>query len=187
MDETSPLTGTTRVLVGYATAAGSTAGIAERIAERLGDRGVDVTCRPVGPDLDPGAFDALVVGSAVHNMAWLRPALDFLGRLPGTNGRPTWCFSVGGVDPHGTVTRHMTALEVSKVEQGFPPGFHPRGHRFYGGIVEMTGVPLWGKAFWRLMGGRPGDHRDWAAIEAWADEIAAALPGVPAAGGPDRP
>ena len=177
---------TTRVLVGYATAAGSTAGIAERIAARLRDRGVDVTCRPVGPDLDPGAFDAFVLGSAVHNMAWLRPALDFLGRLPSTGNRPTWCFSVGGVDPHGAVTQRLTAREVIKVEQGFPPGFRARGHRFFGGVVVMQGIPLWGKAFWRLMGGRPGDHRDWPGIDAWADEIAAALTGVRAAGGADR-
>ena len=175
------------MLVGYATAAGSTAGIAERIAARLRDRGVDVTCRPVGPDLDPGPFDAVVLGSAVHNMAWLRPALDFVGRLPGTGDRPTWCFSVGGVDPQGAVTRRMTALEVGKVERGFPPAFRPREHRFFGGIVEMAGVALWGKAFWRLIGGRPGDHRNWPAIEAWADEIAAALRRAPVAGGADRP
>ena len=178
---------TTRVLVGYATAAGSTEGIAERIAATLRARGVDVTCRPLGPDLDPGAFDVLVVGSAVHNMAWLRPALDFLARLPGTGDKPTWCFSVGGVQPDGVVTRRMTALEIGKVERGFPPGFRPRGHRFFGGIVDMTGVALWGKAFWRLMGGRPGDHRDWPAIAAWAEEIAATLPGLRAAGGRDRP
>ena len=80
MDETF------RVLVGYATAAGSTAGIAERIGETLREQGCEVVCRPVGPDLDPSAFDAVVVGSAVHNMAWLRPALDFLA--PSTTGVP---------------------------------------------------------------------------------------------------
>jgi menaquinone-dependent protoporphyrinogen oxidase len=170
--------GKTRVLVGYATAAGSTAGIAERIAATLEARGADVRCRPLGPDLDPGAFDAFVVGSAVHNMAWLRPALDFVERLPPTDEAPTWCFSVGGIQPHGYVTRRMTTLEVGKVEQAFPAGFRPRGHGFFGGIVEMAGVPLWGRVFWRLAGGRPGDHRNWPAIDAWADEIAAALPGM---------
>jgi menaquinone-dependent protoporphyrinogen oxidase len=141
-----------RVLVGYATAAGSTAGIAERIAETLRDSGCDVVCRPVGPDLDPKPFSALVVGSAVHNMAWR--------------------FSVVGVAPHGAVTRRMTALEVRKVEQAFPPAFRPREHCFFGGIVEMKGVPLWGRVFWRMIGGRPGDHRDWPAIEDWAQRIA---------------
>lgn len=163
----------TRVLVGYATAAGSTEGIAERIAATLRETGADVTCRPVGPDLDPAAFDVLVVGSAVHTMAWLRPALDFLDRIPADSEHPTWCFSVGGVAPHGPLTRRMTSLEAGKVEQGFPTGFRARGHRFFGGIVETTGVPLWGRVFWRLVGGRPGDHRDWPAVEGWARQIAA--------------
>jgi menaquinone-dependent protoporphyrinogen oxidase len=58
-----------RVLVAYATAAGSTAGIAERIAEILRTTGCEAACRPAGPDVDPAGFDALVLGSAVHNMA----------------------------------------------------------------------------------------------------------------------
>jgi menaquinone-dependent protoporphyrinogen oxidase len=180
MDETA------RVLIGYATAAGSTAGIAERIADTLRAQGYEVVCRPVGPDLDPAGFDAVVVGSAVHNMAWLRPAVDFLDRLPATAGTPVWCFSVGGLDPSGPVARRMTTREVAKVEQAFPASFRRRGHRFFGGIVEMRGLPLWGQAFWRLMGGRPGDHRDWPAVEAWAREIAADLPSPSGGGRTDR-
>ena len=167
-----------RVLVGYATAAGSTAGIAERIAATLRDTGAEVTCRPVGPDLDPAAFDVVVVGSAVHNMAWLRPALDFMDRLPATGDRPVWCFSVGGIDPRGPVTRRMTELEIRRVEQGFPSSFRPRDHRLFGGVIETVGVPLWGRLFWRSMGGRPGDHRDWPAIQAWAEQIAGTVRGL---------
>jgi menaquinone-dependent protoporphyrinogen oxidase len=174
-----------RVLVGYASAAGSTAGIAERIADTLRAQGGDVACRPVGPNLDPSDVDAVVVGSAVHDMAWLRPAVELLGRIP--DDRPTWCFSVGGVAPRGPLTRSMTAREVRRVEKGFPAGFRAREHRFFGGVVEMKGVPLWGRLFWRLMGGRPGDHRDWPAIEGWARQIAAALPRHPADEGRESP
>jgi menaquinone-dependent protoporphyrinogen oxidase len=60
---------TPRVLVTYASAAGSTAGVAERIAETVRIAGCEVVCRPIGPDVDPAGFDAVVVGSAVHNMA----------------------------------------------------------------------------------------------------------------------
>ena len=51
----------------------------------LREAGAEV-CEPVSPDLDPDGYDVLVVGSAVHNMAWLRPALDFLA--PSTTGVP---------------------------------------------------------------------------------------------------
>lgn len=164
-----------RVLVGYATAQGSTAGIAERIAVVLTNAGHSVLCRPVGPDLDPAAFDALVVGSAVHDMAWLPPATDFLRRAAGSDRR-IWCFSVGGVTPRGPLTRRVAVQEAHRVARGFPGGLAVRDHQLFGGIVQMAGVPLWGRLFWRVMGGRPGDHRDWSAIEAWARSIAAELP-----------
>jgi menaquinone-dependent protoporphyrinogen oxidase len=161
------------VLVAYATAAGSTAGVAERIADVLRASGATVTCRVVGPDLQPAGHDALVVGSAVHDMAWLSPALDFLRRVPG--GRPLWCFSVGGVNPGNRLTRTMAHFEARRVAARFPAWLSPREHRIFGGIVDLSRTPLWGRAFYRLTGGRPGDHRDWPAIEAWASGIAAAL------------
>jgi menaquinone-dependent protoporphyrinogen oxidase len=179
-DTVDLMDGTPRVLIGYATAAGSTAGIAERIADTLRAQGCEVVCRPVGPDLDLSGFDAVVVGSAVHNMAWLRPAVDVLERFPATGGPPVWCFSVGGLSPSGPVTGRLTDRELRTVEKGFPSSFRCREHRFFGGIVEMRGVPLWGRIFWRLMGGRPGDHRDWPAVERWARHIAAGFPPRPA-------
>jgi menaquinone-dependent protoporphyrinogen oxidase len=168
-----------RVLVAYATASGSTAGVAERIADVLRSAGATVTCSPVGPDVDPAAHDAVIVGSAVHNMAWLPEALELLRRVP--VGLPLWCFSVGGVDPRGRIRRTMAELEARRIGEGFPAGISPRDHRIFGGIIDMRGTPLWGKAFYRLSGGRPGDHRNWPAIEGWATEISGAL--VPATAG----
>ena len=132
------------------------------------------SCRPVAADLDPARFDALVLGSAVHNMSWLPPAVDFLRRAAGT-GRPIWCFSVGGVEPRGPVTTRITVREARTLARAFPGGFLARDHRVFGDVVQMSGVPLWGRLFWRLMGSRPGDHPNWPAIEAWARGIAAEL------------
>ena len=60
-----------RVLVTYSTAAGSTAGIAERIAQVLRSAGCTARCLPASAVPDVEGVDALVVGSAVHDMAWL--------------------------------------------------------------------------------------------------------------------
>ena len=173
--------GAPRVLVCYASAAGSTRGIAERIADRIrtelrrqGATGADVRCRRAAPDVDPGGVDALVVGSAVHDMAWLPEALSFLVRAAGA-GVPVWVFSVGGVDPRGPLRRLLATNERAAIERAFPPGFTARDHRVFGGIVATTGLPLWGRLFWRLVGGRSGDHRNWPAIEDWAGGIATAL------------
>lgn len=165
---------TTRVLVAYATAAGSTEGIAARIAEVLRADGAQVTCRPVGPDLDPAGFDAVVVGSAIHSMAWLPPALDFLRRVPAA-AAPVWVFSVGGANPSGRLARSVVGMEAEKVGRGFPAGLDVRDHRVFGGVVVTSGLPLWARALARAVSGRSGDHRDWPAIEAWARQISGVL------------
>jgi len=168
-----------RVLVVYATAAGSTADVAERIADVLRTSGCEVVCRTAGPGLDLAGFDAVVLGSAVHDMAWLPGALDVLRRVASANC-PVWCFSVGGVNPRGGFTRYVARREAERVERQFPTTMIMREHRVFGGVVEMRGVPLWGRLVYRLTGARPGDQRDWPSIETWARNIAAALTAVPA-------
>lgn len=159
----------TRVLVAHASAHGSTAEVADRIAARLDDSGLDVDTRPAGPGIDVEAYDAVVLGSAVHDMAWLPSAIEFLARIPGT--MPVWFFSVGGLAPDGPVTRRLVALELARVEQGFPTALRGHDHQLFAGVVRMSGRALWGRVFWRLLGGRAGDHRDWPAIDAWARRI----------------
>jgi menaquinone-dependent protoporphyrinogen oxidase len=170
---------TPRVLVTYASAAGSTAGVAEQIADTVRIAGCEVVCRPVGSDVDPAGFDAVVVGSAVHNMAWLPTAVDMLGQVASTN-RPVWCFSVGGMNPRGRFTWYIAQKEAERVERQFPAGANVQGHRVFGGVVEMRRVPLWGRLVYRLSGARPGDNRDWPAIESWAKGVAAAVARKPA-------
>jgi menaquinone-dependent protoporphyrinogen oxidase len=168
-----------RVLVGYASAAGSTAGVAERVADVLRAAGCAVVCRPADGDGDGdvAGFDAAVLGSAVHNGAWLPPAVGLARRVAGSGSRPVWCFSVGGLDPRGRLGTFMAAREAQAIERGFPAALAVRDHRVFGGVVRPAEVPLWGRVFYRLTGTRAGDHRDWSAIEAWAAGVAAELAG----------
>jgi menaquinone-dependent protoporphyrinogen oxidase len=83
------------VLVAYASAAGSTADIAERITEIMRAAGCDVVCRPAGLDVGLAGFDALVLGSAVHDMAWLPSAIDMVRRAASTSDR-VWCSASEG-------------------------------------------------------------------------------------------
>ena len=164
-----------RVLVSYATAAGSTAGIAERIADVLRTAGCDAVCRPADPDPDLAGFDALVMGSAVHDMAWLPSAVTMLHRAVASGYGPVWCFSVGSVNPRGRFTRYLARKEAERVESQFPAGFTAREHRVFGGVLDMRNVPLRWRLFYRLTGARAGDHRDWPAIEVWARNVGTAV------------
>lgn len=172
-----------RVLVCYASAAGSTAGIADRIAQVLRGAGFEVSCCPVGPDVDSSRVDALVLGSAVHDMAWLPAAIEFVRGLP--HGQlPVWCFSVGAVEPRGPLTRLLARQEVKRVAESLPKAFTARDHRVFRGVVHLQGVAWWGRLFYRIVGGPAGDHRNWPRIEEWAIRIATDLTAVTRTVGP---
>jgi menaquinone-dependent protoporphyrinogen oxidase len=51
----------------------------------------------------------------------------------------------------------------------------PREHRNFAGAIRRSHWPATARAFFRAMGGRYGDHRNWPANDVWADLIAAQL------------
>ena len=57
------------------------------------------------------------------------------------------------------------------------PLVQARGHRLFSGVVRKQHLTPGGRAKFRLMGGRYGDFRDWAQIDAWADAVADELHG----------
>lgn len=159
-----------RVLVAYASKMGSTAEIADAIADQLDSRGLTVTCSPCASAPDLSAFDAVVVGSAVYATRWQKSARRFLReRRDQLSERPTWLFESG---PTGDLSerRHQSPSAVVKLgtQIGAPPIM------VFGGNLdpERATTPI---ARWVADSDLAGDYRDWTAIRAWADEIAAAL------------
>ncbi len=170
------------VLIAYASCHGSTRGVAERIGDRLRRAGLAVEVGRIG-DVDRlGGYEAVVVGSAVHGGRWLPEAADFLQASgPVLRGRPVWLFSVSTVGdgesmfptPVARLMRSMRS-EPPTIRQS-RKALDPIGHRNLAGRVAPGDWPLSGRLFFAAVGGSYGDHRNWAAIDAWADEIAARL------------
>ncbi|GAA3044062.1 flavodoxin domain-containing protein [Actinokineospora globicatena] len=163
-----------RVLVGYATAAGSTGGVARRIAETLREQGYDVAVSDIAEAPDARGFDAVVLGSAVHGGAWLPRATAFLSRESQVlSSRPVWLFSVGLPGAFRGPMRRWAHREEAGVLARLPDAARARGHRLFTGVVTAEGLGKLGARLFRAMGGRFGDHRDWRAIDAWARRIGA--------------
>lgn len=171
-----------RVLVAYASAHGSTKGIAMAIGARLTQAGLAAeVCAidAIGP-LD--SYEAVVLGSAIHNMAWLPEAAAFITRRAAEFAtRPVWLFSVSSVGETSSfygprVGRFMCRMrKESKEMAGFRHAILPRAHRHFAGGIERSHYNRAGDLFLRAFGGSYGDHRDWADIGAWADRIAQEL------------
>jgi len=161
------------VLVTAATKHGATLEIAEAIAAGLVRRGIAAQAKDaaVAPDLD--GFDAVVIGSAVYAGHWLAPARELVDRhFPDAGERPVWLFSSGPVGepepkPEGDPVDVAALAEKTAA----------RDHRVFAGRIDRERLGFAERAIVRALRAPEGDFRDWAAVDAFAAEIAAALRG----------
>jgi menaquinone-dependent protoporphyrinogen IX oxidase len=173
--------GACAVLVAYASRYGSTRGVALRIAERLRERGLAVEVAALGEqEADPTVFDAVVLGSAVFDQRWLPAAERFARRHGGVLAkRATWLFTVGSFGDTKRLIGPLMRREPRDIA-ALRRLIAPRGYRVFAGSIRREQWPLASRAFYRSLGGRLGDNRDWAAIDAWAASIADACAPAPA-------
>lgn len=175
------------VLVAYASALGSTREIAQHLASRMALALDDVECRSVEDVKAVSGYEAVVVGSAVHNQAWLPPALQFLARHSGELAtKPVWAFSVGMADALPRLIRkRAAALQQERLAGVLSGQVALRGHELFSGVYHAGQMPTPLRDVFRLAGGRFGDLRDWDGVDSWADQVIAGLatPPSPAAPG----
>ncbi|MFI1561817.1 flavodoxin domain-containing protein [Streptomyces sp. NPDC020490] len=160
----------TRVLVAYGTKNGSTAQIAEAVADVLRKEGLTADTAPASAVTDVTPYDAVVVGGALYAGRWHKDARRLL-RRHGRKlaGRPLWLFSSGPLDataserdipPVTGVLRAMDRLDA-------------REHVTFGGRLEEGAEGRIARMI--LRSGKGGDFRDFPAIEAWAARVADTL------------
>lgn len=170
-----------KVLVGYATRHGATAGIAERIGERLRAAGLEADVIAVGAVRYPAPYDAFVIGAAAYMFHWLKEASHFVERNRKLLAeRPVWLFSSGplGTDPVNEKGEDQLTASVPKEFERYRSMLHPRGEQVFFGALDLSAPPIGvAERFMHLMPSArdalpSGDFRDWPTIDAWADGIA---------------
>jgi menaquinone-dependent protoporphyrinogen oxidase len=172
------------VLVAYSSRHGATAGIAQRIAQRLTLAGHDAHAVEAREVDDVDGYHAFVVGSAAYMFHWLKDTTRFVDRYRTVlEMHPVWLFSSGPVSTDLVDDKGRDIFEASRPKEFDTVGssVHPRGERVFFGAWDPD-APAVGLAdrFMKLMpaarSSMPvGDFRDWDAIDAWADEIAGDL------------
>jgi menaquinone-dependent protoporphyrinogen oxidase len=170
-----------KVLIAYASKRGSTAEIAEAIADSLRQAGLAVDCKPAEDVGSLDAYGAVVLGSAVYMKRWRGDAKHFL-RKHGEelSALPFWIFSSGPVgDP-------AKAPDASWLE---PPRIVDRAerlgvrdHAVFGGRVPATPRGPIERSMRDNTPDEYRDLRDWDAIRAWAGGIATELAALAPAG-----
>jgi menaquinone-dependent protoporphyrinogen oxidase len=66
--------------------------------------------------------------------------------------------------------------EEPKLLAQFEGVIEPVAHHLFSGVIAPGHLPRTGRLFFRVIGGRYGDYRNWSEIETWARQIAAAMP-----------
>jgi len=168
-----------RILVTYASRAGSTAGVAEAVGRTLNEQGIQVDVLPVQAVKDITPYEAVVVGSAIQNKQWLPEAMQFMQ----ANG------SALSEMPFATFTLCMTLAMQGGVkyrpliEEWLAPVralAQPVSEGLFAGKLEVGKIPNFTDRMrfrLRVLSGvwPQGDHRDWEAIGEWADGLHAQL------------
>lgn len=168
-----------KILVTYATKAGSTAGVAEAIAQTLSKQGAQVDVLPMQEVQDLTPYQAVVAGSAIRGNEWLPEAMQFLeANRAELNQKPFAAFmvcitlSMAQADKYRTSVRDWLApvrALVSPVSEGYFAGALDFSKLARNRQTFMMRIPV----FMRLW--KEGDHRDWDAIHVWAKELPSLL------------
>jgi menaquinone-dependent protoporphyrinogen oxidase len=164
------------VLVAYASEHGSTQAVAEHLGSVLANVGLDADVRCVESVDELEGYDAFVLGSAVHDQKWLPAARVFVHAHAGEwAGHPIWLFSVGMPGALRWPLSMFAMAEEPKLAAQFEGVIDPVGHHLFSGVIAADHLNKTGRLLFRAIGGKYGDYRDRAEIDAWAGQIADAL------------
>lgn len=158
-----------RILVAYATRAGSTAEIAQAIAETLTARGYAVDVRPVKekPSLDGCA--AVVLGSAVRMGAWLPEAVNFVqANQAALRALPVALFTV-----HMLNTGDDEASQTARAAyvNSVLPLLNEAEAVYFEGKMDFSRLSFLDRFIAKMVGAVEEDNRDWERIHAWANTV----------------
>ena len=192
-----------RILVTYATMAGSTVEVAQTVAEEIADRGLQVDVLPLVEVQNIEGYDAVVVGAPMI-MGWHRTALRFLKRNRKAWSQIPLAVFVTAMSLTETGQRSMGDVPVY-VDEALPKApMHPDRLTFreryarlsnylrpilratrpsepasigvFGGRLEYGRLKWWAVLFAMLIIRAPaGDRREWPAIREWAAGLPAAF------------
>jgi len=164
-----------RILITYATRAGSTKGVAETIAKTLTDKGMSIDLYPLQDVKDLTAYQAVVAGSAIQDRQWLPEAMQFLQTHRSTLAQKriatfTLCMTLAmknGEKYRPDIMGWLAPVRrmVSPVSEGV-----------FAGVLDISKIPSFSdrlKFRLSVLFGvwSEGDHRDWDAIDKWVQGL----------------
>jgi len=158
---------TQKILLAYGTMAGSTAEVAQAIAEELTQAGAQVDVAPVESVEDLSGYDAVVVGTAVRKFRILGKTKRFLKKHRNALSQVPVAYYLVCL-----VMREELPENIEKATQFAKPMLEtqePVSLGLFGGCIRHEKMTDPSGRVLRFLPEQ--DHRDWDKIRAWAREI----------------
>lgn len=192
-----------RILVAYATMAGSTADVAQKVGEEIAKSGLQVDVLPLSEVKDIETYDGVVVGGPMI-MGWHRAALRFLKkhrrafqRIPLAVFVMAMSLTQTDEKSTGDVAVYVDEKLPKPAEKDGSLNFRERYARLsnylrpiltatrpvkpvsigmFGGRLEYGRLKWWAVLFVMLIIQAPaGERRNWPAIQEWSAGLPAAF------------
>jgi menaquinone-dependent protoporphyrinogen oxidase len=162
-----------KILVAYATRAGSTAEVATYVAEALRSTGAAVDVQHVKTVREVKSYDAVVVGSPIRMGHWLPEAVEFVKANRETLSHIlTAYFLVSGLlreDTSGMRLRVLTYLDPVRAI------LEPISIGLFAGKMDYSKMDGFDRSIAEAVSSSEGDWRNWEAIRQWAHRLQAIL------------
>lgn len=191
------------ILVTYATNAGSTAEVAQAIAEELGKNNARVDVLQINDVKGVDGYQAVVVGAPMI-IGWHPSAVKFIKKNKQALSRMPVAYFFTALKLTASDQRNFKELSISvdpqlamppqnpnrmsfkekhaSVNHYLPPALkaapdvRPVSVGFFGGKLNIMRLKLWQKLFITLViQAKPGDFRNWSFIRGWANNLSARL------------
>jgi menaquinone-dependent protoporphyrinogen oxidase len=162
-----------KVLVAYATMAGSTAGVAKQIGDTLIDKNLTVDVLDVDQVTDLSEYETVILGSGIRGGTFFTKANAFIEKYKSVLGKKNFhVFLVCLTMREDTTANRATAdgyLNPIRSQ------VKPRSEGLFAGAYDSSKVNFMEKMIMRAIHAPEGDFRKWDEISAWAERIATTI------------
>jgi menaquinone-dependent protoporphyrinogen oxidase len=158
-----------KLLVTYASRAGSTFEVAAYVAKVLRGMGATVDVAPIPSVHEVKGYDAVVIGSAIRMGRWLPEAIAFVQMHRETLSHiPTAYFLVSGLlrDNDPEIQRKVLSYldPVRKI-------LEPTSIGMFAGKIDYSSIDGFDRSIAEAVSSAQGDWRNWEAIRSWAQGL----------------
>ena len=158
-----------RILVAFATRAGSTAEVAEAIGKALGASGAAVDVCPVKDIHDLSPYRAVVLGSPIRMGHWLPEAVAFLKAHRAELSRvPVACFVTCVTLTNDTVGNRRTVDAYLDPVRAI---LRPVSVGLFAGVMDGSKLSFLDRLMMRATKTPEGDFRKWDEIHLWGESL----------------